>query len=564
MSNNRQTGISAIRFRMVAVPLIVIVVVGGGLVAAGGGVLVVAGIAVTALICSLVWAGVCRDSLAGIRAGQKLVVESLRLSDDLSAIEAEQDDIRAINAFNEIIVKTVENRRHERQQLLNQFVTAEEQLKAIINSLLTGAEKEVDQVREAAAAMENMNSAFSLVIVELDELSGRTEDRASISVQMSATTDAIADNINQYSTFVIETASSIEEMTRAISTTAENIRGLSASTEQTVFSINLISDSQANVRENTAKSALASENVRNQAQQGLRSMADTIQAMQEIEKSNDESFEAISRLAHHSARVGEFLNVIREVVEQTNLLSLNASIIAAQAGERGRAFAVVAEEVRSLARRTSASTKEIEDLVVNIQKETSAVQHSVTLGKDKVKEGVKISSQANAALVMIDRSAEEASRMGASIASAVSEQAVAIRNITEESEKNLERVRQITLTTEHQQEGTSQIVKNLEQMRELAHRINASAQEQAKGNRVYLKSVMDDSERTQQLMKEASEQIAIARLAVDAVKQIETLIDFNAVESRKIMDGFRLMTGLIDRYRMGRPAEPSGEATGND
>jgi methyl-accepting chemotaxis protein len=412
--------------------------------------------------------------------------------------------------------------------------------------------------------MENMNAAFSLVIVELDELSGRTEERSSISIQMSATTDAIAENINQYSTFVIETSSSIEGMARAINTTAENIRGLSTSTEQTVSSINLISGSQANVRENAEKSALASENVRNQAQQGLRSMAATLQAMQEIEKSNDESFNAISRLAHYSARVGEFLNVIQEVVEQTNLLSLNASIIAAQAGERGKAFAVVAEEVRSLARRTSASTKEIEDLVGNIQKETSAVQHSVTIGIDRVKEGVKISSQANEALAMIDRSAEEASRMGASIAGEVSEQSVAIQNITEEAEKNLERVRQITMTTEHQQEGTSQIINNLEHMRELAHRINSSAQEQAKGNRVYLKSVMDDSERTQQLMEEASQQIAIARLAVDAVKQVETLIDFNAVESRKILDGFQLLTGLIDRYRMGRPAEAKEGAAGNE
>ena len=133
-------------------------------------------------------------------------------------------------------------------------------------------------------------------------------------------------------------------------------------------SINQISVSQAKVRNNAERGALASESVREQARHGLRNMAATLRAMQEIEKSNEESFDAINRLSRHSARVGEFLNVIREVVEQTKLLSLNASIIAAQAGERGRAFAVVAEEVRSLASRTSASTREIEDLVRNIQK----------------------------------------------------------------------------------------------------------------------------------------------------------------------------------------------------
>jgi len=549
---------------MVATSLLVAVVVGLLMLAAGGGALVLAGVAVTALVSSLVSAAFFRKAVAEMRAGQMPVVESLRLSDDLSGIQSERDDIRAISSINSVIIQTVESRRKERQQLLDQFIAAEEQLKVIIRSLMTGAEKEVDQVREAATAMENMNAAFSLVIVELDELSKRTEDRAALSVQMSTTTDAIADNINQYSTFVIEAASSIEQMTHAINETAENIRGLSASTEQTVSSINLISDSQANVRENAEQSASASESVRNQAQQGLRSMVATLMAMQEIEKSNDESFEAINRLSRYSARVGEFLSVIQEVVEQTNLLSLNASIIAAQAGERGKAFAVVAEEVRSLARRTSSSTKEIEDLVSNIQKETSAVQHSVTQGKDKVKEGVKISSQANEALVTIEKGAEAASRMGASIASEISEQAVAIQHITEEAEKNLERVQQITLATAHQQEGTNLIVKNLEQMRELAHRVNASAQEQAKGNRIYLKSVMDDSERTQQLKQEATQQIAVARLAVDAVRQVEALISFNAVESRKILEGINLLTRLIDRYRTGAAVQQADDALGNE
>jgi methyl-accepting chemotaxis protein len=397
------------------------------------------------------------------------------------------------------------------------------------------------------------------VIVELDELSGRTEERAAISGQMSATTDAIAENINQYSSFVVETSSSIEQMARAINETAENIRGLSASTEQTVSSINQISNSQANVRDNAELSASASESVRNQARQGLISMAATLRAMREIESSNVVSFDAINRLSRHSARVGEFLSVIQEVVEQTNLLSLNASIIAAQAGERGRAFAVVAEEVRSLARRTSASTKEIEDLVRNIQKETSAVQRSVTQGKDKVKEGVKISSMANDALVVIEKSAEDASRMGASIASEITEQATGIQRITEESEKNLERVQQITLNTAHQQEGTTLIVKNLEQMRDLAQRINLSAQEQAKGNRLYLKSVMEDSERTQHLKQEAMQQIQVASQAVIAVQRVEALVASNAVESRKIMDGIRLLTRLLDHYRTGTVVEPDDE-----
>jgi methyl-accepting chemotaxis protein len=521
----------------------------------GCGAWPVAGVMGATLLTSFICAGVLVRTVDGIRNSQLNVVASLQLTEDVSSARAEQDDITAIAEFNTIIIQTIENRRKERQHLLDQIIAAEEQLKLIIHNMITGDDKEVAQVRDAVAAMETMNRAFATVIAEIDELSGRTEERASISAEMSATTDAIAENINQYSSFVIETSSSIEQMARAIKETADNIRGLSASTEQTVSAINQISASQANVRENSERGAAASGNVRNQARQGLTSMAATMRAMQEIVKSSDESFESINRLSRYSARVGEFLNVIQEVVEQTNLLSLNASIIAAQAGERGKAFAVVAEEVRSLAHRTSSSTKEIEELVRNIQKETAVAQRLITQGKDKVKEGVKISSLANEALATIEKSAEEASQVVAHIATETTEQSADIQQITEEAEKNLERVQQITLTTEHQQEGTNQVVKNLEHMRELAHRINSSSQEQAKGNRLYLKSVMEDNERTRELKEEASAQIAVVAQAVEAVRKVDELIATNAADSRKILAGVKTLALLIDHYRTGTVAE---------
>lgn len=551
MSDVHYTSLSTRKTRMVLVSLFVAIVAGGLLFAAGSGGLAVGGVIATALVCSLICTRYLATAIAEIRADQARVVASLQLSEDVSSVYAEQDDVKVITSFDKIIIKTVETRRKERQHLLNQIIAAEEQLKQIIHNMITGDNQEVAQVGDAVIAMESMKAAFSKVIDEIDELSGRTEERASISTEMSATTDAIAENINQYSSFVIETSSSIEEMAHAAKETADNIRGLSISTEQTAAAIHQISASQSNVRENSERGAAASGSVRDQAQQGLSSMAATMKAMQEIVKSTDESFASINRLSRYSARVGEFLVVIQEVVEQTNLLSLNASIIAAQAGERGKAFAVVAEEVRSLARRTSASTKEIEELVRNIQSETASVQRSVTLGRDKVTEGVKISSRANEALDIIDKSAEEASRVVANIASETAEQSVDIQRITEASEKNLERVRQITQATEQQQDATNQILKNLEHMRELAHRINSSAQEQAKGNRLYLRSVLEDNDRTRAIKEEASGHIAVVDQAVEAVQKVNALISSNAADSMQILEGVKTLTRLIDHYRTG-------------
>lgn len=557
----RYASIGARRARMVVMSLLVAGVAGALLFVAGSGGRVVGAVMASALVSSLICARYLATAIAEIRDDQARVVASLQLSEDVEAVCAGQDDIGVITSFHTIIIRTVESRRKERQHLLDQIIASEEQLKQIIHNMITGDNQEVAQVRDAVVAMESMKDAFSKVIAEIDELSGRTEERASISAEMSTTTDAIAENINQYSSFVLETSISIEEMARATRETADNIRGLSVSTEQTASAIHQISASQSSVRENSERGAAASGSVRDQAQQGLNSMAATMKAMQEIVRTNEESFASINRLSRYSVRVGEFLSVIQEVVEQTNLLSLNASIIAAQAGERGRAFAVVAEEVRSLAHRTSASTKEIEELVRNIQTETAAVQRSIAMGRDKVTEGVKISTLANAALDTIDKSAEEASRVVAHIATETGEQSVGIQRITEESEKNLDRVRQITMATEQQQEGTNLILKNLEHMRELAHRINSSAQEQAKGNRLYLQSVMDDNDRTRALKEDASGHIAAVAQAVDAVQKVNELVASNASDSIRIMDGVKALTRLIDRYRTGAVA---GHKTGGN
>lgn len=549
MSNSRYSSVATVRTKMVLLSLIVSGVIGCGALVAGMPASALAAAIITALLCSFVCAEIFRRLMAEIRSDQLHTMVRLLPEADFSSVHAHNDDVRALVFLCDLVAETVGNRRQEHKELLEQLFAAQDRLKISMHNWSTGDEKEAAQVRDAVTAMERLNDAFSMVIAEIGELSGRTDDRASISTQMSATTDAIAENINQYSNFVIETSSSIEQMARATRETADNIRALAASTEETVSSINTISRSQSMVRDNSERSAMVSESVRTQAQQGLRSMAATMKAMQEIAKSNDESFESINRLSRHSARVGEFLSVIQEVVEQTNLLSLNASIIAAQAGSRGQAFAVVAEEVRSLARRTSASTKEIEELVRNIQKETSYVQRSVTQCKDKVKGGGKISGLANEALIAIDKSAEDAFKMVSSIAAETTEQAANIQRITEEAGKNLERVQQVTSATEQQQQGSSLIIKNLEHMRELAHRINSSAQEQAKGNRLYLRSVMEDNDRTRELKDEVSQHIALAKQAVETVKGVEMQMATNAAESVAIVEALTLLTGLIDNQR---------------
>lgn len=400
--------------------------------------------------------------------------------------------------------------------------------------------------KETIRAIDDMNAFFKDLLREIKDIASRTDERASISTQMSAATDAIALSIQEYSASVMETSCSIEEMAASIKGTSTNIEALTASTEQTYNSINGIGDSIVDIRDNARRTSDCSDKVRIQAVEGMDAMAATIAAMGEIEDHSDRSVNAIKRLSSHSLRVGEFLDVIKEVVSQTNLLSLNASIIAAQAGDRGKAFAVVAEEVRGLAKRTSASTDEIEELVINIQKETVAAETAARLGKEKVAEGVKVSEKADAALHRIEESAAEASRMVQQIAAATDEQAFGSRLITEEAEKNLSRVKQFTRAIQEEEAGAQLIVRSLDRMRGLSEKITLSTDEQARGNRLYLMSVQDDNDKVKRLKETCMEQIAIGEMLRNDVAEVDQLIEGTAEEAMKMLGEIETISNLIN------------------
>ncbi len=464
--------------------------------------------------------------------------------DPAKLLDGGGDQLQAMMELQELLMKRVEALVTGITSNVGRLAPLYRQLDTASRQLAQGNQEQVAKVRETVGASEEMNNSFASMLADIEEIAGRADDRTSLCAEMSASTDSIAERIDQYSASVLETSASMEQMAASLKETSGNIEDLAISTEQTSSSVVEISASIAHVRDSAQKTADTSQRVRHQAREGLTAMASMLSAMQQIETGSRDSFRAIQRLAQHTAQIGSVLNIIGEIVEQTNLLSLNASIIAAQAGEKGRSFAVVAEEVRSLAQRTASSTKQISALVENIQRETAEVEKTIAHGAEKVSEGVNVSATTDAALRKIEESAEEASAMVQKIATGTMEQASGSNLIAQEAEKNLERVRQVRQAILEQEARTQHIVRALERMRELAQQINRATTEQAKGNRQYLESVVDDNEKARRLRETSVQQMILGDQVLTFIREAGTLIDANARSASDLIGDIEAATRL--------------------
>lgn len=219
--------------------------------------------------------------------------------------------------------------------------------------------------------------------------------------------------------------------------------------------------SVSHINDNTQHAQQQASEARQLAENGNAIIGQSLSEVQRIETSVSETANVIASLEKESANISAIVNVIREIADQTNLLALNAAIEAARAGEQGRGFAVVADEVRKLAERTGQSTKEISQLIQNIQQGTHLAAESMASGMSRVQAGVELSSRAGEAISGISGSVAKASEQVSDISSALSEQTAASTDIA----RNIE---VIAGMSQENSESAGKVTKASEQMSELA------------------------------------------------------------------------------------------------
>lgn len=249
--------------------------------------------------------------------------------------------------------------------------------------------------------------------------------------------------IGQIGAAATQLAQSVIEMGSIAQTSAQNLQLQNDEIEQAAVAINQMSQAAVEVAGNASDTSTESQASNQAAAQGQLRLSDTIASIKQLTGNVLDSSHQAEGLAERTLSIGKILDVIRAIANQTNLLALNAAIEAARAGEAGRGFAVVADEVRSLAQRTSASTSEIEGLINGVQKSTQETAEALRLTATQASVTLEQAAATGEALAAIITSTSTISERNVLIAGAAEQQA----HVAHEVDRNLSSIRDLSTQT---------------------------------------------------------------------------------------------------------------------
>jgi len=366
-----------------------------------------------------------RDAVAAIAVARaEMTVQGadiVKRSDALYKIQIERRDIESAQARSMQIIATL-------LALLVGVLAA-----VIITRQITRP------LRETMAAVERIaggDLTHDLRVTRRDELGVLQQSIGRMGTTLRELIGGIRDGVTQI-------ASAAEELSAVTEQTSAGANSQKVETDQVATAMHEMAATVQEVARNAEQASHAATGADDEARAGDRVVGEAISQIERLADEVHRSTEAMNLLQQESQKIGSVMDVIKSVAEQTNLLALNAAIEAARAGEAGRGFAVVADEVRGLAQRTQKSTEEIEELVASLQNGTQQVANAMLGSRNLTESSVELARKAGGSLENITRTVSNIQSMNQQIAAAAEQQSA----VAEEISRSILNVRDVSEQT---------------------------------------------------------------------------------------------------------------------
>lgn len=377
---------------------------------------------------------------------------------------------------------------------------ATKQVDHTYHSVVEGITTQTNAIKNIINSVQKATKSQGDISDNTEKLSSFSADNVSALLEVKETSGEIASNIQRLFKATEDSYSVVLQMNQTAKAISENASSASSAVEDTSASVEEVGASVREVEEHARESSKLAEKVQEiTSSAGMMSVVNAIEGMENISEEVKKSAEIIQRLGIRSVDIEKILSVIKDVTEQTNLLSLNAAILAAQAGEYGKSFSVVADEIRGLSERTSSSTREIGGIVKTIQQDIKDAVYTIDSAKGKVEEGNTLVVNVGAALREILNASIHSTEMTKAIERATEEQSLGLKQITAAIEEIRKMMSSVAKSTKEQDNALSYLLEGSGEVKEVAELSKRGAFEQAEGTKLISRNLELASERINQI-----------------------------------------------------------------
>ncbi len=386
----------------------------------------------------------------------------------------------SINSMAESLKKIVSNIH----SLASNVKSSTEMVVSNIKRLKDAAKENRLSAENTSSSMEEMDRSTEEVLKSINELSTLSEEVSASVLEMTSTIEEVSQHAEGLNNSVEEATTSITQMLNSIKDVAANTQGLSTSASQTASSMNEIEASINEIKLNAGNAEKLSIKASKDAEIGYGIVEETIKGITETREIINSLGTRMEGLNERSKEIGNILTIIDQIADQTSLLALNASIIAAQAGEHGKSFGVVASEIKKLSEQTTASTKDIAELIEAVQFEVGEATDSMQQGSASIKKSTELALKAGSSLNAILESSKKTAESLQEIVKATEEQVRATGYVAQATENVKVMVERTAQAIQELSEGTEYISNQIELMKTMTRQVKDATLEQSKGSKL--------------------------------------------------------------------------------